>query len=57
MLFISLCFGDTQPETHKLQQVCCRLVATCDHEGDIRMRSHRLLRLDDIKSAASCQQT
>ena len=34
----------TQPETRKLQQVCCRLAATCDHQADIRMRSHRLLR-------------
>jgi hypothetical protein len=47
----------TQPETRKLQQVCCRLDATCDHQADIRMRSHRLLRLDNIKSVASCQQT
>ena len=28
----------------------------CSHQDDIRMRSHRLLRLDDNKSAASCQQ-
>ena len=27
------------------------------HQADIRMRSHRLLRLDDDKSAASCQQS
>ena len=27
----------------------------CCHQDDIRMRSHRLLRLDDNKSAASCQ--
>ena len=33
-----------------LQQGCC-----C-HQADIRMYSHRLLRLDDNKSAASCQQ-
>ena len=46
----------TQPETRKLQQVCCRLAASCDHQADIRMRSHRLLRLDDNNSAASCQQ-
>ena len=26
------------------------------HQADIRMRSHRLLRLDDNKSAASCGQ-
>jgi hypothetical protein len=45
----------TQPETRKLQQVCCD--ATCDHQADIRMRLHRLLRLDNIKSVASCQQT
>ena len=25
------------------------------HQADIRMRSHRLLRLDNIKSAASCE--
>jgi hypothetical protein len=47
----------TQPETRKLQQVCCRLDATCDHQADVRMRSHRLLRLDNIKSVASCLQT
>ena len=45
----------TQPETRKLQQVCCRLVA-CSHQADIRMRWHRLLRLDTNKSASSCQQ-
>ena len=28
----------------------------CSHQADIRMRSHRLLQLDDNKSAASCQQ-
>ena len=28
----------------------------CCHQADIRMRSHRLLRLDDNRSAASCQQ-
>ena len=28
----------------------------CSHQADIRMRLHRLLRLDDNKSAASCQQ-
>ena len=40
-----MCFGScTQPVTRKLQQICCR------------MRSHRLLRLDDNKFAASCQQ-
>ena len=27
----------------------------CCHQADIGMRSHRLLRLDDYKSAASCQ--
>ena len=46
----------TQPETRKLQQACCRLAASCGHQSDIRMRSHRLLQLDDNKSAASCQQ-
>ena len=28
----------------------------CSHQDDIRMRSYRLLRLDDNKSAARCQQ-
>ena len=28
----------------------------CSHQADMRMRSHRLLPLDDDKSAASCQQ-
>ena len=40
----SCCFVcSTQPETRRLQQVSY-------HEADIRMRSHRLLRLDDNKS-------
>ena len=47
--------GSEQPETRKLHQVCCKLLPCC-HQADIRMRSHRLLRLDDNKSAASCQQ-
>ena len=46
----------TQPEKQKLQQACCRLAASCGHQADIRMCSHRLLRLDDNKSAASCHQ-
>ena len=37
----------TQSETRKLQQVCY-------HQADIRMCSHRLLKLDDHKSVASC---
>ena len=46
----------TQPETHELQHVCSRLgLLSCCHQADIRMRSHRLLRLNDDKSAASCQ--
>ena len=46
---------DTQPETRKLQQVCY-------HQAHIRMRSHRLLRLDDNKlltdllQVANCMQ-
>ena len=35
-----------------LLQACC----LCSHQDDIRIRSYRLLRLDDNKSAASCQQ-
>ena len=42
----------TQPQTRKLQQACMAV----GHQDDIRMRSHRLLRLDDNNSAASCQQ-
>jgi hypothetical protein len=37
----------TQPETCKLQQVCY-------HQADIKMCSHRLLRLGD-RLAASCE--
>ncbi len=37
----------TQLETRKLQEVCY-------HQADIRMRSHRLLQLDDKKSVTSC---
>ena len=33
-----------------------RRIEDSSHQGDIRMRSHRLLRLDDNKSAASCPQ-
>ena len=44
-----------QPETHKLHKSVAGLLP-CSHQADIRMRSHRLLRLDDNKSAASCQQ-
>ena len=36
-----------------LQPAC---LLPCSHQADIRLRSHRLLRLDDNKSAASCQQ-
>ena len=54
-MYVCCALIHTQPETRKLQQVCCRLAASC-HQADIRMRSHRLLRLDDNKSAASCQQ-
>ena len=32
------------------------MLLPCCHQADIRMRSHRLLQLDDNKSAASCQQ-
>ncbi len=41
------CTVHMQPETRKLQQVCY-------HQVDIRMRSHRLLQLDDNKSVTSC---
>ena len=43
-----------------LQRASCTKPAAgllpCCHQADIRMRSHRLLRLVDNKSAASCQQ-
>ena len=42
----------TEPEMRKMQQV----LLPCCHPDDIRMRSHRLVRLDGNKSAASCQQ-
>jgi hypothetical protein len=52
-----ICYAvHSQTRTRKLQQVCYRLDRTCDHQADIKMRSHRLLRLDNIKSVASCQQ-
>ena len=45
---------------HSQKRVSCRKSAAgllpCCHQIDIRMRSHRLLRLDDNKSAASCEQ-
>ena len=47
----------SKPEMRKLQQVCSKSSLPCSHQAvRIRMRSHRLLRLDDNKSAASCQQ-
>jgi hypothetical protein len=52
-----ICYAvHSQTRTRKLQQVCYRLDRTCDLQADIKMRSHRLLRLDNIKSVASCQQ-
>ncbi len=43
----NLCYRKaTQPETHKLQQVSYQ-------QPNIRMCSHRLLRLDDNKSVTS----
>ena len=41
-------------KTRKLQQVSASLLP-CSHQADIRMRSHRLLRLDNNKSVVSCQ--
>ena len=41
------------------QENCSKSAAgllPCCHQADIRMRSHRLLRFDDKKSAANCQQ-
>ena len=45
---IASLINTTQPETRKLQQVCY-------HQANIRMRSHRLLRLHDNRLAASCE--
>ena len=52
----NLTSNTAEPETRKLQQVCRRLVSLELYQADIRMRSHRLLRLDDNKSAACSQQ-
>ena len=45
---------------HRQKRASCTKSAAdllpCCHQADLRMRSHRLLRLDDNKSAASCQQ-
>ena len=45
---------------HSRKHVSCSKSAVgllpCCHQADIRMRSHRLLRFDNNKSAASCQQ-
>ena len=50
----------TENAVHTQKRVSCSKsaigVLPCSHQADIRMRSHRLLRLDDNKSAASCQQ-
>ena len=45
-------------EARNAQNAASRSVAgllPCSHQADIKMRSHRLLRLDDNKFAASCQ--
>ena len=45
--------------TSQKRVTCSKYVAgllLCSYQADIRMRSHCLLRLDDNKSAASCQQ-
>ena len=46
----------TQPIAPSCSQSAAGLLP-CIHEADIRMRSHRLLRLDDDKSATNCQET
>ena len=47
-------------ELHSQNRASCRKsvagLLPCSHQDDIRMRSNPLLRLDDNKSAASCQQ-
>ena len=45
----------TQPKRGSCSKSATALLLCC-HQADIRMRSHRLLRLDENKSAANCQQ-
>ena len=46
---------DTQPKRTSCSKSAAGLLLS-SHQGDIRMRSQRLLRLDNNKSATSCQQ-
>ena len=48
----SRCFPDATKEGSKVKQA----LLPYSHQADTRMRSHRLLQLDDNKSASSCQQ-
>ena len=45
---------------HSQKRTSCSKSTAClltgSHQADIRMRSHRLLRFDDNRSATSCQQ-
>ena len=47
---------DLHNQKHAICSKSAAGLLPCCHQADIRMRSHRLLRLDDNKSAASCQQ-
>ena len=51
----SLNVAKTQPETGEWQHVRCRLLPG-SHQADIRMRLHRLLRLDDYKLSTRLMQ-
>ena len=46
--------GYTQPESTSYSKSVAGLLPCC-HQANIKMRLHRLLQLDDNKSAASCQ--
>ena len=48
--------GEVHSQKHASYSKSAADLLPCSHQADIRMRSHRLLRLDDNKSAASCQQ-
>ena len=60
-MLCQLSYTDGSVQTHSRKRASCRsLLQACylavTHQAKIRMRSHRLLQLNDNKSAASFQQ-
>ena len=49
--------GELRSQKHASYSKSAAGLLSCSHQADIRMRSHRLLRLDDNKSVANCEQT